>query len=227
MTRFILMSVLISVLASCSNTPELETGEIKILEIFNRALKQSNQPKKFIDARFLLNREQIDEAKVPVLFIELPSGKNGTLTPYPGQGIGQTWLSADGATITLDRGIVKATRGMGDDIMGSSSNMPKWSKIDQNFTTYKRKVSFLNGNNKISKRIYNCNVRKSNKKEFIKIWEVEFLVTKFAELCDHNGFEIKNFYYLDNRDIVRKSSQYHSDTLGYISTQRLDRLKFN
>ncbi len=224
MSRFIFILFLISLLASCSNTPELETGEIKILEIFDRALKQSNQSKQFIDARFLLNRQQIDEAKVPVLFIELPSGQNGTLTPYPGQGIGQTWLSADGATITLDRGIVKASRGMGDDIMGSSSNMPKWSKIDQNFTTYKRKVSYLGGNNKIIKRIYKCNVRKSNKKEFIKIWEVEFLVTKFTELCDHNGFEIKNFYYLDNREIVRMSSQYHSDTLGYISTQRLDRL---
>ena len=224
MNRFILISVLISILASCSNAPELETGEIKILEIFDRALKQSNQSKQFIDARFLLNRKQIDEAKVPVLFIELPSGQNGTLTPYPGQGIGQTWLSADGATITLDRGIVKASRGMGDDIMGSSSNMPKWSKIDHNFETYKREVSYLNGNNKIYNRIYKCNVQKSNKKELIKIWEVEFLVTKFAEICDYNGLEIQNFYYLDNREIVRKSSQYHSDTLGYISTQRLDRL---
>ena len=223
-TRFILISVLISILASCSNAPELETGEIKILEIFDRALKQSNQSKQFIDARFLLNRKQIDEAKVPVLFIELPSGQNGTLTPYPGQGVGQTWLSADGATITLDGGIVKASRGMGDDIMGSSSNMPKWSKIDYNFKTYKREVSYLNGNNKIYKRIYKCNVQKSNKKELIKIWEVEFLVTKFAELCDYNGLEIQNFYYLDDREIVRKSSQYHSDTLGYISTQRLDRL---
>ena len=77
MNRFILISVLISILASCSNAPELETGEIKILEIFDRALKQSNQSKQFIDARFLLSRKQIDEAKVPVLFIELPSGQNG------------------------------------------------------------------------------------------------------------------------------------------------------
>ena len=224
MTRFVFISVLISILASCSNAPELETGEIKILEIFDRALKQSNQSKQFIDARFLLSRKQIDEAKVPVLFIELPSGQNGTLTPYPGQGIGQTWLSADGATVTLSRGIVKATRGMGDDIMGSSSNMPKWSEIDHNFKTYDREVSYLNGNNKIYKRIYKCKVQKSQKKELIKIWEVELPVTKFVELCDYNGVEIQNFYFLDNREIVRKSSQYHSDTLGYISTQRLDRL---
>ena len=26
------------------------------------------------------------KAKVPVLFVELPSNQNGTLTPYPGKG---------------------------------------------------------------------------------------------------------------------------------------------
>ena len=108
--KFLLIFTLVSILASCSNTPELETGEIKTLAILKQAFEQSNQLKKFIDARLLLNRGQIDEAKVPVLFVELPSGQNGTLTPYPGQGIGQTWLGADGATITLVRGILKAAR---------------------------------------------------------------------------------------------------------------------
>ena len=125
------MSVLISILTCCSNTPELETGEIKTLAILHQAFQQSNQPKRFIDARLLLNRKQIDEAKVPVLFVELPSSQNGTLTPYPGQGVGQTWLGADGATITLDRGILKASRGMGNDLMGSNSSMPPWSQINK------------------------------------------------------------------------------------------------
>ena len=92
MSRFFLILVLISVLCSCSNTPELETGEIKTLSLLQQAFQQQNQAKQFVDARTLINRKQIDEAKVPVLFVELPSGQNGTLTPYPGQGIGQTWL---------------------------------------------------------------------------------------------------------------------------------------
>ena len=108
--KTLLTSVLISilVLVSCSSTPELETGEIKTLAILDQALKQSNKAKRFIDSRLLLTRKQIDKAKLPVLFVELLSGQNGTLTPYPGQGIGQTWLGADGATITLERGILKA-----------------------------------------------------------------------------------------------------------------------
>ena len=61
-------------------------------------------------------------------------------------------VRADGATITLERGIIKASRGMGDDIMRSSSSIPRWSKIyDSNIETYSRKsvlileiIKFLN-----------------------------------------------------------------------------------
>ena len=123
----------------------------KIIYLLELTLK----PKIFFDARNLLNRKQIDAADIPVLFVELETGQNGTLTLYPGQGFGQTWLGADGATITLEGG-------------------------------------------------------------------VEFKVTKFTEKCISNDFEIINSYYLDNKQIIRQSNQYHSKTLGYILIQRLD-----
>lgn len=209
---------------SCSNTPDLETGEIKTLNLLKDAIFQSGSQKVYVDARNLLGREQIDAADVPILFVELESGQNGTLTPYPGQGVGQTWLGADGATITLDQGVIKASRGMGDDVMGSSSSMPKWLQINhKKMTNYIRKVSYITGNNKLSERLFECTIKKINKKENIKIWNVEFWITKFEENCSYNNFEITNIYYLDDNEIVRQSNQYHSETLGYIFTQRLDR----
>ena len=132
MNKFLACLSFILTLASCSNAPEMETGEIRTLQLLKKAFEGSNKPKRFIDARNLINREQIDAASTPVLFIELESGQNGTLTPYPGQGVGQTWLGADGATVTLERGVLKASRGMGDDLMGSTSSMPLWSKIKRN-----------------------------------------------------------------------------------------------
>ena len=132
MSRFCIWLCCILILASCSNAPETETGEIRTLQLLKKAFDSSRKPKQFIDARNLISREQIDAANMPVLFVELASGQNGTLTPYPGHGDGQTWLGADGATVTLERGILKASRGMGDDLMGSSSSMPSWSKINKN-----------------------------------------------------------------------------------------------
>ena len=222
MNRFLLISVFVSVLTSCSNTPEQETGEIKTLTIFNQALQQSNQPKQFIDARLLLDRKQIDESGVPLLFIELPSGQNGTLTPYPGTSVGQTWLSADGATITLERGVLKASRGMGDDLMGSSSLMPDWATINKKTRSYSRELSHITGGNKISKRVFACDIKKTSNGEIIEIWDINFKVTKFDENCRASHKEIKNTYYVDSQGVVRRSLQYHSETIGYIFTERLD-----
>ena len=223
MKKCLLSLILIFIVASCSNTPELETGEIKIFSIFEQAVQDSNQPQQFIDARLLLNRKQIDKAKVPVLFVELPSGQNGTLTPYPGRGVGQTWLGADGATLTLQMGVLKASRGMGDDLMGSTSSMPVWSKIKNKQQKYSRSLNFVTGNNKISKRVFSCFIQKTNKNELIEIWGVKFKVARFEENCQNKGLTFNNSYYVDTQGIVRRSFQYHSDTIGYIFMERLDR----
>ena len=220
---FLINFALILTLTSCTNTPERETGEIKTLRLLKQAFEHRNQSKIFIDSRTLLSREKIDAINTPMLFVELKSGQNGTLTPYPGQGIGQTWLAADGATITMERGILKASRGMGDDLMGSSSSMPVWSKIYNYNKTYKRELIYTSGNNKILKHSFECNIEKNNRKEVIKIWGINFSVTKFKERCSNNEHELNNTYYVDDQKVVRRASQYHSETIGYILTERIDR----
>ena len=223
MNKFFASLLLIVILASCSNAPETETGEIRTLQLLKKAYDNLNKHKRFIDARNLITRKQIDAANIPVLFVELASGQNGTLTPYPGQGVGQTWLGADGATVTLERGILKASRGMGDDLMGSSSHMPPWSKINKKTGTYSRELEYLTGNNKIYKRVFRCDIKKTSSGELIKIWGSKFIVDKFEESCSDDSFMLKNTFQVDDQGIVRRSSQYHSETLGSILIERLDR----
>ena len=223
MNKFLVCLSFIFTLASCSNAPEMETGEIRTLQLLKKAFEGSNKPKRFIDARNLINREQIDAASTPVLFIELESGQNGTLTPYPGQGVGQTWLGADGATVTLERGVLKASRGMGDDLMGSTSSKQAWSIISKQAKTYRRELFHITGNNKIAKRVFSCQVEKTSSKELIDIWDINFKVANFEEHCSNDKLAFKNVYHVDTQGIVRKSLQYHSETLGYLLLERLDR----
>lgn len=222
MKNFFASLAFILILTSCSNAPETETGEIRTLKLIKDAIAGSRKPKQFIDARNLINREQIDAANIPVLFVELVSGQNGTLTPYPGEGVGQTWLGADGATITLEKGILKASRGMGDDLMGSSSSMPVWSKINKKPENYSRELQHITGNNKISRLIFDCNIEKTSSNEQIQIWDIIFKVDQFEEICSGGSLRFKNTYQVDARGIVRRSSQYHSETLGSILIERLD-----
>ena len=222
MKNFFASLAFILILTSCSNAPETETGEIRTLKLIKDAIAGSRKPKQFIDARNLINRKQIDAANVPVLFVELASGQNGTLTPYPGEGVGQTWLGADGATITLERGILKASRGMGDDLMGSSSSMPTWLNINKQTKNYNRELNHITGNNKISRLIFDCNIEKTSSNEQIQIWNVTFKVDKFEENCFDGTLIFKNVYHVDSQGVVRRSTQYHSETLGSILIERLD-----
>lgn len=224
MTKFFTTIISFLIVTSCSNSPELDnSGEIKVFEAIIASLKQTKTPEVFIDAKYLISRKKIDDANTPVLYVKLESGQNGTLTPYPGQGIGQTWLGADGATVTMNDGVLMATRGLGEDLMGSITSKPPWNKINQRNASYQRETSFLSGENKKSNKKFNCRIKKSDETELIKIWNITFKVRKYKETCQSKNDMITNLYFVDDRQIVRRSKQYHSSSLGYIYTERLDR----
>ena len=223
MKYFLIICFFSLALASCSNTPELETGEIKTLRLLKKAINQSNEKLDFINAKTLITRDQIDKFNIPILFVELETGQNGTLTLYPGKGIGQTWLGSDGATITLLDGILKASRGMGYDLMGSNFTDLSWASIKNDELSYSREMSYLTGNNNLDLITYSCKIQRVHEREKINIWEVEFSVSRFTEVCSNSEATLKNIYFLDDKGIVRKSKQFHSRMHGYVILERLDR----
>ena len=112
---------------------------------------------------------------------------------------------------------------MGDDLMGSSSSIPYWSKINKKSGSYSRELNHITGNNKIYKRAFSCDIEKIRVDEQAKIWDINFKVDRFEENCSDGSFAFKNTYQVDARGIVRWSLQYHSETLGSILMERLDR----
>ena len=209
-------------LISCSNNSDLETGEIKAIKILREALIARQTSTMMLDTRKIITRKKIDDAKIPVLFVELENGQNGTLTLYPGKGVGETWLGADGATITLENGIIKATRGMRRDVMGSQSSMPPWAEIKSS-SEYIRQIFYLGGNNKIQSDIFSCILKTTKKRSNIIIFDLPFDTEKFIETCTSDTETLKNSYFIDRKKIVRKSVQYHGPALGYLTIERVDR----
>ena len=221
MKKHVLLLSLI-ILTACSNSSDFETGEIKAIKNLRDTLLASKTPTKILDTRTIITREKIDDAKIPVLFMELENGQNGTLTLYPGQGVGETWLGADGATVTLERGIIKATRGMRGDVMGGTSSMPSWTEV-KDTSEYTRQISYLSGNNQIETKTYSCTTERDKKRSSVTIFDVDFSVQEYREICTHGAIKLNNVYFVDKETIVRKSIQYHGLALGYVTTERLDR----
>ena len=223
MKRVYILILAFTTLISCNNSSDLETGEIKAIKILREALIARQTSTMMLDTRKIITRKKIDDAKIPVLFVELENGQNGTLTLYPGKGVGETWLGADGATITLENGIIKATRGMRRDVMGSQSSMPPWSEIND-YSKYTRQIFYLGGDNQIQSKIFSCTVKKADKLLTIIIFDVPFETQEFIETCSNNTEKPKkNSYFIDQKKIVRKSVQYHGPALGYLTIERVDR----
>ena len=209
-------------LSACGNSPELETGETKVLKIIKDKMETPSGATAYIDARKLVSREILDSVGVPILFVEIDRGQNGTLSQYPGEGIGQTWLAVDGSTITLENGILKATRGMGDDLMGSEiSDEINW--IDLEDVSYERRMAYLRLDNKTLINEYSCTLAEMNSMETINLFDAEFSVKHVQETCLGAAGSFVNDYYIDTEGLVRNSRQYQGEKIGYMTIARLDR----
>ena len=209
-------------LSACGNSSELETGETKVLKIIKDKMDATSGATAYIDARNLVSREILDGVGVPILFVEIDRGQNGTLSQYPGEGVGQTWLGVDGSTVTLDNGILKATRGMGDDLMGSEISLEiNWSVLED--VSYERRMAYLRLDNKTLISEFSCTLTDMNRMETINLFDADFRVKHVRETCRGLTGSFVNDYYIDTEGLVRNSRQYQGDKIGYMIIARLDR----
>jgi len=220
--RLIFSILSLLALSACGNSTELETGETKVLKIINDKLNAPSGATAYIDARKVVSRDIIDGVGVPILFVEIDRGQNGTMTQYPGVGVGQTWLGVDGSTVTLDNGLLKATRGMGDDLMGSEISLEiNWSDLEE--VSYERRLAYLRLDNKTLINQYSCTFTDTKSMETINLFDAEFSVNHVQETCRGAAGSFVNDYYIDTEGLVRNSRQYQGEKIGYMTIARLDR----
>ena len=209
-------------LSAWGNSTELETAETKVLKIIKDKIDAPSGATVYIDARKVVSRDIIDGVGVPILFVEIDRGQNGTMTEYPGVGVGQTWLGVDGSTVTLDNGLLKATRGMGDDLMGSEISLEiNWSDLEE--VSYERRMAYLRFDNKTHINEYSCTLTDMDSMETISLFDAEFSVNHVQETCRGAAGSFVNDYYIDTEGLVRNSRQYQGNKIGYMTIARLDK----
>ena len=222
MIRNLTLALPLLALIACGNSIELENGERKVIKLIQDKIERPTGPAAYIDARKIVSRAIIDGVDVPILFVEIDRGQNGTMTQYPGEGVGQTWLGVDGSTVTLAGGMLKATRGVGDDLMGSEiSRQINWKNPSD--APYTRKLAYLREDNQTRVDEYECSLTDTKKYETIEVFDAKFRVTHIEETCWGDGIQFVNDYRVDASGLVRTSRQYHGEKIGYMTIERLDR----
>lgn len=146
------------------------------------------------------------------------SGAGAVLVPVSNNGPRTTWVSAEGASVTIEQGVILATRGFGADLMGLQT--PTTGDAFRNPSNYTRTHDLLNGLGQIERFDYQC-VSSFLKEETLVISDKSHETTAYQEVCEGEQYIFTNVYWLTSDDTFVQSVQWVSPELGQIGYQRL------
>ena len=208
------------VLCGCTQNIKNETSSFSIVTELSGAWTEAMSTPIIVDTRKIITRQIIESAGSPLLFIEKESGQNGTLFLYPGSNTAETWLSVDGATVSLINGELVATRGLGDDLMGSV--VPEATTFKQRVgNLYTKKMRFLTADDQNHDVSLQCTMSKFHKYEEIIIFEKTHRVLKYLETCTAEKYVLKNLFWQNSAGLTMMSKQFHSPSVGQLLIMRL------
>lgn len=175
--------------------------------------------------RDTLTRDRIEASEKPLFFVELPKrGAQSALVPVLGSPRGVTWGTPDGITVTLDDGLVIATRGLGGDLMAVDTGALRQALASGG--QVQRMHDYLNGNDQIERSVYECRVSVGGS-ERIAIFGRSYDVRRVTEACTGGdpdrvgGGAFTNLYWVDAQGTIWKSRQWISQFVGYMETETL------
>ncbi len=126
----------------------------------------------------------------------------------------QTWLTADGATITLEQGFLTSTKGFGAGMAGSDIRQSADLILGGIDGTAERFHSFLNGNDEIELHAYVCQIT-TIRSEDVFLLGAPVATIKKQERCNGLADSFTNTYWVQNSSgTIVQSSQWTGAFLG-------------
>lgn len=133
----------------------------------------------------------------------------------------ETWLTADGATITLQGGLLTSAKGFGSGLAASDIRQSLALLQAGRAGEVERFHSFLNGNDEIELHAYRC-VITAEGREQIFVQGLAIPVSKMQEDCFGADQAFSNSYWLrPNTNEIVQSSQWTGDFLGNLFMKRV------
>lgn len=126
----------------------------------------------------------------------------------------ETWLTADGATITLEQGFLTSAKGFGSGLTASDVRESQALLFSASGGVAERFHSFLNGNDEIELHAYKCEVVPVGREQIFLLGE-PISTLKVEERCFGIATEFTNTYWTRNTSPrIVQSSQWTGDFLG-------------
>ena len=159
------------------------------------------------------------QSAVPVYGVKVDKfGFNGFLAPYGDNGPIRTWASTVYQTVSMNDGVLVATRGFGSDLM--SAVAPSVSQISSGTGFFHRVYYYLDGADQTQRIDFDCNFSVAGS-EAIDLYGKGYTAWRVNESCANPDTKFENAYWFDGSGKLRQSDQFVS---VQVATMRLQRL---
>lgn len=160
------------------------------------------------------------EAEAPALQVSFVDKEvQTTLLQEQERGDLGYWLSADGAMLVTENGMLHGTRGFGAGLLSSELSEPQALILNGRSGVSDRFHTFLNGNDVAVTRTYRCTMTQRGPRD-VNLGGRIAATQLMRESCKSLDQSFVNLYWVDigRKDIVQ-SRQWAGDFLGNVSTR--------
>lgn len=202
----------IFLLAACSSAEDgNDAGKIVRDAALSKLRGETAATSKRVSAEQV--RQLAANATKPMILIDLlERDANGVLVEIGRNGRVQAFASSARQTVSLENGLVRATRGLGGDLMSADlGNLPHLIAHRQSGAT-QREMRFLNGEDITVRLRFTCSVQAGGTQ-----------ATKITETCtQQNGpHQFTNSYSVNSSGRVLSSQQWLGGDIGSAAIQHL------
>lgn len=174
------------------------------------------------EIRQLLSRAGVERLDEPLILADVPALETAaTLLPAGRNGDVVTWQAAGGAQISLDRGVVVATRGLGFDLMSADASATI-ARLHGPATggPYERFASYMDGENDTVFAAMVCEMQPLGL-QVLPVLASRHEVLFIEETCALPDATMTNYYWLQTDGTIRKSRQWVGPEVGYLEIELL------
>ena len=156
-----------------------------------------------------------------VLVISIAALGLATPTVRVGQnGSVSTWRADQGFSFSFDNDILVATRGLGDDLIGSDANGVR-AAIAAGGGTVSRAHSYLGALDQIVLRETTCTITRIGSEDVPTLTGSTRNLVRHNESCTGRTIAFENIYWTNEAGDIMRSQQLVSPSLAYLVTDRL------
>lgn len=170
-------------------------------------------------------RAQMAAIGRPVVYMTVPRfGVTQPAVELAINGRYRTYMGSDQSTVTLQSGIVTATRGLRVDLIAQQLSIAPDAIFRGSFPiTYTRTQRSLTGEGVLADFNYNCAIAPKDADGTITIFGRSHRVREYTELCGNDKRAFQNSYWVDSSGTVWQSHQSISKEVGHLVLQRVVR----